>query len=142
MQKCFFCNYAGGRILFSSPLYRINLVEDNYYPGYIRIILNRHVVELTDLNTSENLSLYQAVINCEKIIRHLFNPDKVNVASLGNITPHIHWHIIPRYRNDRHFPNSIWSELTNPLYKPLDSTKFAQKKMLDKFEQLFNALGT
>ena len=36
-------------------------------------------------------------------------PDKVNLASLGNVVPHIHWHVIPRYVNDRSFPDSVWS---------------------------------
>ncbi len=36
-------------------------------------------------------------------------PDKMNVASLGNMTPHVHWHIVPRFRDDRHFPHPIWA---------------------------------
>jgi len=37
-------------------------------------------------------------------------PQKMNVASLGNMTPHLHWHLIPRYADDAHFPGPIWSE--------------------------------
>jgi diadenosine tetraphosphate (Ap4A) HIT family hydrolase len=36
-------------------------------------------------------------------------PDKMNLASLGNMTPHVHWHVVPRFRDDRHYPNPIWA---------------------------------
>jgi diadenosine tetraphosphate (Ap4A) HIT family hydrolase len=36
-------------------------------------------------------------------------PDKINLASLGNVVPHLHWHVIPRWRDDSHFPAPIWA---------------------------------
>ena len=56
------------------------------------------------------VELIKKIAQTEKALRDLLNPDKINIASLGNMTPHLHWHIIPRYRNDSHFPNSIWGE--------------------------------
>ena len=57
------------------------------------------------------------------------HPDKINLASLGNITPHLHWHIIPRYFEDNHFPDSIWSEkkrnITNEFSKE-EENKFIE----------------
>ena len=47
-----------------------------------------------------------------------FKPDKVNIASFGNMVPHLHWHIIPRFEVDRHYPNPIWGEVTHPEYLP------------------------
>jgi diadenosine tetraphosphate (Ap4A) HIT family hydrolase len=40
------------------------------------------------------------------------HPDKVNIATLGNMVPHIHWHVIPRYKDDAFFPGSAWSQKT------------------------------
>jgi hypothetical protein len=34
--------------------------------------------------------------------------EKVNLASLGNQVPHLHWHVIPRFKDDPHFPFAIW----------------------------------
>jgi diadenosine tetraphosphate (Ap4A) HIT family hydrolase len=45
----------------------------------------------------------------EAALRQIMHPHKVNLASLGNLTPHLHWHVIPRFRDDPHFPQSIWS---------------------------------
>jgi diadenosine tetraphosphate (Ap4A) HIT family hydrolase len=38
----------------------------------------------------------------------VMHPDKINLASLGNMTPHLHWHVIPRFKQDKHFPQPIW----------------------------------
>ena len=50
----------------------------------------------------------------EAALRELLHPDKINLASLGNMTPHLHWHVIPRFRDDPHFPNAIWSAPLRP----------------------------
>jgi len=50
------------------------------------------------------------VFAAEAALRRVTQPDKINLASFGNMVPHLHWHVIPRYAGDRHFPNSIWGE--------------------------------
>lgn len=50
------------------------------------------------------------VLTAERSLRALMNPDKINLASFGNVIPHLHWHIIARYVDDRHFPESIWGK--------------------------------
>ncbi len=118
MSACFLCANSGGQVLYQNQLYRIVLVEDEFYPGYLRIITQKHILELSDLNEEDNLKLYQAVIYLEKILRRLLNPDKINLASFANQTPHVHWHLISRFKSDRHFPNPIWGAVTNLNYTP------------------------
>jgi diadenosine tetraphosphate (Ap4A) HIT family hydrolase len=137
MTECFFCNNDGGEILFSTKLYRIVLVDDKDYPGYIRVVLNSHLKELTDLEVEENLELYGAVIKSERILRTIFTPDKINIASFGNLTPHSHWHIIPRYNEDKHFPNPTWAEITNPDYKPSVRLLELNNELKHRFTSLF-----
>ena len=79
------------------------------YPGFCRVILERHATELTQLPGEERLALMRVVFAVEEAVRETMQPDKVNVASLGNMTPHVHWHVIPRYRDDRHFPAPVWA---------------------------------
>ena len=47
----------------------------------------------------------------EMVVRQLFSPDKINLASFGNVVPHVHWHIIPRWSDDRHFPEPVWGKV-------------------------------
>lgn len=88
---------------------RIVRVPSGDYPGYCRVILNRHSSEMTDLPAAERERLMRAVFACETALRELFRPDKVNLASLGNQVPHLHWHVIARYAGDRTFPDPIWA---------------------------------
>jgi diadenosine tetraphosphate (Ap4A) HIT family hydrolase len=66
--------------------------------------------EMTDLTPPERARLMDAVFATEAALREVLAPDKINLASLGNAVPHLHWHVIPRYRDDRHFPKAIWAE--------------------------------
>ena len=85
-------------------------VDDADYPGFFRVILNRHCSEMTDLPAAEREALMAAVWAVESVLRETLRPDKINLASLGNVVPHLHWHVIPRWRDDRHFPNPIWGD--------------------------------
>jgi len=108
VDVCDLCATAGGTVLWESPLCRVVRVDDADYPGYCRVIWNAHVREMSDLEPADRDALMRVVFAMEKTIRSLFAPDKINLASLGNMTPHVHWHVIPRWRDDRHFPGPIW----------------------------------
>lgn len=139
MNTCFFCNNLGGEVLYRNELYRVILVDDANYPGYLRVVLNLHLKELTDLSATDNIVVYTAVIKCEQILRQLFKPEKINLASFGNLTPHVHWHIIPRFLSDRHFPNPTWGEVMNSAYVPSSETLRAQQNLIQQFQSLFLA---
>jgi diadenosine tetraphosphate (Ap4A) HIT family hydrolase len=107
---CELCENVGGTLLWQDALCRVVLVEDRDYPGLCRVIWTKHVKEMTDLPLAERRHLMDVVFTVESAVRQVLQPDKINLASLGNLTPHLHWHVIPRWRNDRHFPNPIWGE--------------------------------
>lgn len=96
-------------MLWQDALCRVVRVDEPDYPGFCRVILKRHARELTDLDEDERIRLMSVVFAVERAIRAAMHPDKMNVASLGNMTPHVHWHLIPRFSDDRHFPGPIWA---------------------------------
>lgn len=108
---CELCENPGGEILWQDDLCRVIRVDDAYYPGFCRVILNRHVKEMTDLLEQERQRVMEVVFATEAAVRDVLQPDKINLASLGNMVPHVHWHVIPRFAEDRHFPNPIWGEV-------------------------------
>jgi len=63
---------------------------------------------MTDLAVAEREALMNVVFACEAALQEVMAPDKVNLASLGNVVPHLHWHVIPRFGDDPHFPNPVW----------------------------------
>lgn len=111
MAACELCSTPGGTVLWQSADCRVVRVADPHYPGFCRVIWQDHVREMTDLSADQRQYLMGVVFGVEAVVRDLFRPDKVNVASLGNMTPHVHWHVIPRWRDDRHFPEPIWGKV-------------------------------
>jgi len=109
LSACEFCDSPGGPVLWQNDLCRVVRVDEPDYPGFCRVILRRHARELTDLGEDERSALMAVVFAVEEAVRETMQPDKMNVASLGNMTPHVHWHIVPRFRDDRHFPHPIWA---------------------------------
>jgi diadenosine tetraphosphate (Ap4A) HIT family hydrolase len=106
---CEFCNSPGGAVLWQNGLCRVVRVDEPDYPGFCRVILKRHAREMTDLDEAERAGLMAVVYAVEDAIRATMRPDKMNLASLGNMTPHVHWHVVPRFRDDRHFPTPVWA---------------------------------
>jgi diadenosine tetraphosphate (Ap4A) HIT family hydrolase len=109
MTNCPLCAPDNEQVLWMDEVLRIILVNDPDYPAFCRVILNRHVQEMTDLPAEERTRLMQAVYAVEATLREQIQPDKINLASLGNQVPHLHWHVIPRFANDRHFPDPVWA---------------------------------
>ncbi|QRX84917.1 HIT family protein [Glaciimonas sp. PAMC28666] len=108
---CALCAGDGGEILFRTDKYRVVLVDDNQYPGFCRVVWHEHVKEMTDLSAADRDVFMQAVWRVEQVLRAVMQPEKINLACFGNMTPHLHWHVIPRYLDDVHFPQPVWGTL-------------------------------
>lgn len=108
---CELCGQPGGDIVYRHEKFRVVLVDDAQYPGFCRVIWGAHVKEMTDLPAPDRALFMAAVWQVEIAVREVMQPDKMNVASLGNMTPHMHWHVIPRYASDAHFPGPVWAQV-------------------------------
>ncbi|MCO5100745.1 MAG: HIT family protein [Burkholderiaceae bacterium] len=106
--SCALCGPDAGRVLVRAPRWRIVLADDADHPAFTRVIWNAHVAEMSDLDETDRRTLFDLVVRVESVQREILSPDKVNLASLGNQVPHLHWHVVPRWRDDRHFPNAVW----------------------------------
>ncbi len=117
-KGCELCASAGGTVLWESGNCRVVRVDDPHYPGFCRVIWTAHVREMSDLPSAERQAFMAVVFGVEEVIRALFSPDKINLASFGNMTPHLHWHVIPRWHSDRHFPEPVWGKVQRDLPQP------------------------
>ena len=107
---CELCSQDGGAVLWRDAACRVVLIADPDYPGYCRVIWNAHVREMTDLASADQQHCMRVVCALEQALRTALKPYTINLASFGNLTPHLHWHVIPRFKDDPHFPHSIWGE--------------------------------
>lgn len=127
LNNCPLCQPCPHPILWQDDFCRVVLLQDEDYPAYCRVELLSHIKEMTDLEPQQRARVMKTVFAVEMALRELFNPTKINLASLGNKTPHIHWHIIPRFEHDKHFPNSHWGEaLRESQPSQLDQKKIAE----------------
>ena len=107
-MQCELCHQDGGDILYRDDRLRVILVADADYPAFCRVIWHAHVKEMTDLSSADRAHVLDWVLRTEQALRDVLNPDKINLASFGNMVPHLHWHVIPRFADDKHFPNPLW----------------------------------
>ena len=111
---CELCSRTGGELLWRDDKCRVVHVTEPGYPGFCRVIWDAHVKEMTDLSDSDSIHLMEVVFAVESVLRELLAPEKINLASLGNQVPHLHWHFITRYADDPHFPQPIWANPQRP----------------------------
>lgn len=106
---CPLCTLTNQHVLWSDRFLHILAVNDSGFPGYTRVVWAHHQAEMTDLTANERAHLMETVWLVEQAQRDILLPDKVNLAQLGNRVPHVHWHVIPRWQSDTHFPEAIWA---------------------------------
>lgn len=113
-------------LLWKDAQLSVVLVDEPNYPGFARVVWNAHVKEMTDLEPAEREHVMWAVWQVEAAQRLVMAPDKINVASFGNMTPHVHWHVIPRFSSDVHFPQPTWG----PAQREPDPQDLAARRAL------------
>ena len=116
MTTCELCASDGGLLVFRNEQLRIVQVQDAVgFPGFYRVIWNQHVAEFSDLTPAERSVCMDVVLRVEQVLRSELRPTKINIASLGNMTPHLHWHVMARFDWDTHFPAPIWAQPARAL---------------------------
>ena len=117
MTACELCTTSGGELLWQDERCRVVLVggaEGAAFPGFCRTVWHAHVREMGDLVAADRYHLLDVLDAVEQTLRAVMCPDKINLASLGNVVPHLHWHVIPRWADDSHFPAPIWAAAARP----------------------------
>lgn len=104
----------GGLLVFQNAQLRVIQAQEAGFPAFYRVVWTRHVAEFSDLSPTERASCLQAVVTVEQVLREQLQPDKINLAALGNVVPHLHWHVIARFAWDTHFPAPVWAAALRP----------------------------
>ena len=111
MSACPLCEPKTETVLYQNEQLRVILVTDQaLVPAYCRVIWQQHAAEMTDFSPAESLTLMDMVYFVESQMRHILQPQKINLASFGTMVPHQHWHVIARFSDDAYYPDSIWSQ--------------------------------
>jgi len=91
------------------------LNRDQFFRGYCFIVARQHVSELFHLDIQTRSAIIEEVNSVAAALFNIFTPAKINYELLGNMVPHMHWHVIPRFTDDPLWPRPIWSEAHEPV---------------------------
>ena len=95
-------------LLWSDADWRVIRVEDADFPAFYRVIHHGHVAEFSALGADQRQRCMDLVAAVDRVLVQQLRPTKVNLAALGNMVPHLHWHVVARFDWDSCFPNPIW----------------------------------
>lgn len=128
VPACPLCTSDGGTLVFRNDHLRVIQADEPGFPAFYRVVWNAHVAEFSDLTATERNTCMQAVMAVEQALRSVLRPTKINLAALGNMVPHLHWHVVARFERDSHFPAPVWSAAQRPLDELLVAQVDAQRQ--------------
>ena len=108
-SSCPLCASAGGTLVWQGAHLRVIRADEAGFPAFYRVVWQGHVAEFSDLSSAERQHCMDAVVVVESALREFLQPTKINLAALGNVVPHLHWHVIARFEGDSHFPAPVWA---------------------------------
>ena len=113
-MSCPLCAEDGGALVWRGERLRVIRAQEAGFPAFYRVVWNVHVAEFSDLAATDRVHCMEAVTMVEQALRQHLSPTKVNIAALGNMVPHLHWHVIARFDWDSHFPAPVWAAAQRP----------------------------
>ena len=111
---CPLCETDGGTPVWRGERLRVIRADEAGFPAFYRVVWNAHVAEFSDLSVQDRAHCMAAVCAVEQALRTHLQPAKINLAALGNMVPHLHWHVVARFEWDSHFPGSVWAAAQRP----------------------------
>ena len=108
---CVMCTRVAGEgplFIADLPTSRVYFNEDQFFPGWVFVVLKRHAVELYELTASERAAQVEDVARVARALSSVYQPVKMNYELLGNQVPHIHWHLVPRLADDPEPRGPVW----------------------------------
>lgn len=109
VENCPLCTADGGALVWRGDKLRVIRAAEQGFPAFYRVVWNDHAAEFSDLSATDRIVCMDAVVLVERVLREQLAPTKINLAALGNMVAHLHWHVIARYDWDSHFPASVWA---------------------------------
>jgi diadenosine tetraphosphate (Ap4A) HIT family hydrolase len=110
--SCPLCRDDGGLVVLHHERFRVVRVqgaEAQDFPAFYRVVWHSHVAEWSDLDANDQALCMRGVTAVERVLRAQLQPTKINLAALGNMVPHLHWHVVARFDWDSRFPSPVWA---------------------------------
>lgn len=93
-------------MIYTNPLIYID-IHDSEVP-WLKIFTHAQRKEFSQCSHEERMMIFDCLDLIEKEMIAYFKPEKINIASFGNMLPRVHWHIMARFKYDSYFPEPMW----------------------------------
>lgn len=110
----------------------INIQIENSEIPWLKIFTNKKIKEFSSCDTLTKEEIFRALDIIEKLMLEYFEPEKINIASFGNYVPHVHFHIMSRFKDDSYFPEPMWGKVQREAKLDLASFEEFYKILLEK----------
>ncbi len=107
------------------------LGEHQFFQGYCVLVSKNHYKEMTDMPEKMQAEMFQEMMKVSSVLQKHFQPAKMNMCSLGNVVPHVHWHFFPRYSDDPQFKDPPWLRM-----QQFDSARVTPEEARELIETL------
>lgn len=121
---------ADSLLLGHFPLCQLRLINDANYPWFLLVPQRADITEIHQLEKAEQQQLMRESTHLSELLTKAFNPDKLNIAALGNQVPQLHIHHIVRYRNDPAWPAPVWGHTIATPYQDSEIAAIRQQIQL------------
>lgn len=118
-MPCVLCQPLDELRIWQDRQLRVIRAQEDGFPAFYRVVWHAHVSEWSDLPPKARTHCMDVVVMLEQLLRQRLQPSKINLASLGNVVPHLHWHVVARFDWDSHFPAPLWA----PALRPQDAER-------------------
>ncbi len=95
-------------MVYENSLIKVE-IEKSEIP-WLKIFTQEDLKEFSQCNSETKMEILRALDIIEKEMLSYFNPEKINIASFGNYVPHVHFHIMARFKEDSYFPEPMWGK--------------------------------
>lgn len=85
------------------------LLKDNAEFAWLLLVPETSATELHDLTEAQYHEVCAAIRKVSQFASATFQPDKLNVAAIGNQVPQLHIHIVARFKTDAAWPGTVWA---------------------------------
>jgi len=121
-------------ILFKTPTFYIE-THDSEIP-WLKIFTTSKYKELTEVPKPLRRTLYDVMEIIEEEMLSYYKPEKINIAAFGNYLPHVHIHVMARFKEDSYFPEPMWGEKQRESKLSLPSADNFYKHLIKRVETL------
>ncbi len=106
---------------------RVRLMNDTRFPWLLLIPKFANLRDMHDLPDEMRDGVYQEIDQASRALMRTTGADKMNVASLGNMVPQLHVHVIARFKFDAAWPGPVWGVGQPSPYDHGSAEKFVSK---------------